>query len=1098
MKTSIKRFFGGILMFSLLMGDVFWACPAGGCAAEASQKKAGTKAAGIRKGSVTVDGDQIQTENVNGLTFKGFGLLSGNSTSDLLMDYKAENPEAYARLMQYLFGGEYPIMNHVKLEMGNDCNNSTGPESATKRSREEAANVSRNPGWQLAADAKKINPDVKVSILRWNQPAWVKTDEDIYTWYKETILNAYETYGFMVDYINPNINERWRGKTDVTFTKKFADWIAAETKQTIPDDTARGLFQKIKLIVSDEAGTVSSAVAEQLKADEDFFDAVSVVGYHYSPYDDANGGMTWLAEQMDKEVWNSEAQATFSNSAFRPSNNMKSPSVAGTGIGGAGSCLEMGNTFIKGFVKSRRSHVIYQPAIGSFYEGGQYSFKELVSARDPWSGWMHYDAGLLVLAHLSKFAKTGWENEQNTAGIWRAIPEASKSTASGTNPVNGRNGGENHMTLASPAKDHFSTVIVNDSEYEMQYDVAVKNMNVDDKNGLYVWETSAADESSPFNENYMKYSGSVPANEDGTFAVTVKPYSIVTVTTLDVSGSEEHTAPLPVEGERPVLDTDGTGSVRDVSDPVLYADNFDYNGKTVPVLDGKGGFTGETEDYITSRGGDTGAMARYTHTINGAFEAYKTESGNYVLRQQLDKDEYGVGGAWNAGDPVAAIGDFRWLNYTAAVDVCFEGETNSPYGAVSIRQTGASHKIEESAGYTLKVFASGEWEMYRKSQVVLSGKLEEGDHFQSGSGKWNRIALEGDEQVIRAYINDTLVGTYEDESPITAGRIALGSAYTFTQFDNLTVTKIEGRVPYYAELLDNMETYDLTPERNDKLLYNDQWSHQNGQGMYVYARSMSTSTGPGATLSYTFSGTGLEILAGTKKTATLLVTVDGEVVSEDAVTQTADDMNMIYSLRGLDYGTHAVTLEVIDGVLSVDLVGVLGRAYEKPPAPTIPPSPPVTQVPAPPASDQVQTTPAASTEIPPAAESAGPSLKKGSVVTVGKAKYEITNIGKKEVSYKQPVKKTMKKISVPDKVYLTIHGKRTAFRVTAICNNAFAKCKSLKSVHIGKNIRQIGKNAFKGIHQKAVITCNKKKLSAYKKLLKKNTGIKRSMKIKAE
>lgn len=544
MKTSTKRFFAGILMFSLLVGDVLLARPAGGSAAEASPKDAEAKAANIRKGSVTVDGDQIQTENVNGLTFKGFGLLSGNSTSDLLMDYKAENPQAYARLMQYLFGGEYPIMNHVKLEMGNDRNNSTGPESATKRSREEAANVRRNPGWQLAADAKKINPGVKVSILRWNQPAWVKTDEDIYTWYKETILQAYETYGFMVDYINPNINERWRGKTDVAFTKKFADWIAAETEQTIPDDTARGLFQKIKLIVSDEAGTVSSAVSEQLKADEDFFNAASVVGYHYSPYDDANGGMTWLAEQMDKEVWNSEAQATFSNSAFRPSNNMKSPSVAGTGIGGAGSCLEMGNTFIKGFVKSRRSHVIYQPAIGSFYEGGQYSFKELVSARDPWSGFIHYDAGLLVLAHLSKFAKTGWENEQNTAGIWRAIPEACKSAAAGTNPVDGRNGGENYMTLASPEKDHFSTVIVNDSEYEMQYDITAKNMNIGEQNGLHVWETRAAGENAPFNENYMKYTGAAAAAEDGTYAVTVKPYSIVTVTTLDVSGSEEHTAPL--------------------------------------------------------------------------------------------------------------------------------------------------------------------------------------------------------------------------------------------------------------------------------------------------------------------------------------------------------------------------------------------------------------------------------------------------------------------------------------------------------------------------------------------------------------------------
>ena len=1097
MKTSTKRILAGIFIFSLFVGDIFLVRPAGGSAAEASPQNVETKAASIRKGSVTVDGDQIQSENINGLTFKGFGLLSGNSTSDLLMDYKAENPEAYARLMQYLFGGKFPIMNHVKLEMGNDCNNSTGPESATKRNREETANVRRNPGWQLAADAKKINPDVKVSILRWNQPAWVKTDQDIYTWYKETILQAYETYGFMVDYVNPNINERWRGKTDVAFAKKFADWIASETEQTIPDDTARGLFQKMKLIVSDEAGTVSSAVSEQLKADEDFFNAVSVVGYHYSPYDDANGGMTWLAEQMDKEVWNSEAQAAFSNSAFRPANNMKSPSVAGTGIGGAGSCLEMGNTFIKGFVKSRRSHVIYQPAIGSFYEGGQYSFKELVSARDPWSGFMHYDAGLLVLAHLSKFAKTGWENEQNTAGIWRAIPEACKSAASGTNPVDGRNGGENYMTLASPARDHFSTVIVNDSEYEMQYDVTIKNMNIDEQNDLYVWETRAADESAPFNENYMKYTGSA-AREAGTYKVTVKPYSIVTVTTLDESGSEEHSAPLPVEGERPVLDTDRTGSVRDEADPVLYADDFDYTGKTVPVLDGKGGFTGESEDYIKSRGGDTGAMARYTHTINGAFEAYKTESGNYILRQQLDKAEYGVGGAWNAGDPMVAIGDFRWLNYTAAVDVCFEGEENSPYGAVAIRQTGGSHKIEESSGYTLKVFASGEWNMYRKSEVVLSGTVDEGDSFRSGPDQWNRIALEGDGNTIRAYINDTLIGTYEDGTPITAGRIALGSAYTFTQFDNLTVTKLEGRIPYYAELLDNMETYDLTPERNDKLVYNDLWSHQNGQGMYVYSRSMSTSQGTGATLSYMFTGTGLEILAGTKKTATLRVTVDGVVAAEEAVTQPADDMNMIYSLSGIDYGTHAVTIEVTDGVLSVDLVGVLGRPYEKPPATTTPPSPPAAQQPTPPANHPVQTDPTSSPAPTPAPGGTRSSLKKGAVVTVGNARYQITNIGKKEVSYQRPVKKTMKKISIPDKVNLIIDGKKTAFRVTAIRGNAFAKCKKLKSIYIGKNIRQIGKNALKGIHQKAVITCGKKKLSTYKKLLKKGTGIRRGMRIEAK
>lgn len=1118
MKKGIKRIGVGLLIFSLLSGYI--------TSAVRTISKAATRAA-VKKGSITVDGNDIRTDNVNGLTFKGFGVLSGNSTSDLLMDYKAEHPEAYARLMQYLFGGEYPIMNHVKLEMGNDCNNSTGPESATKRSREETANILRNPGWQLAADAKKIHPDVKVSILRWNQPVWVKTDADIYEWYKETILQAYETYGFMVDYVNPNINERWRNKTDVNFAKKFADWVASETAQTIPDDTERELFQKIKLIVSDEAGTVSATVGENLKADPEFFDAVSVVGYHYSPEDDKNGCMTWLAEEMDKEVWNSEAQATFSNSAFRPSNNMKSPSVAGTGIGGAGSALEMGNTFIKGFVKSRRSHVVYQPAIGAFYEGGQYSFKELVSARDPWSGWIHYDAGLLVLAHLSKFAKTGWENDQNTAGIWRAIPEASKSQATGTNPVNGRNGGENYMTLAAPSKDHFSTVIVNDSEYETEYDVTVKNMNLGGDAPLHVWETRAAEDTDAFNENYMKYTGTASANGDGTYTLSVKPYSIVTLTTLDMSGSEEHTTALPVEGTRTVLDTDDTGNIPDAAGPFLYADDFDYTGKTVPVLDGKGGFTGETEDYITSRGGDTGAMARYTHTINGAFEAYKTDSGNYVLRQQLDTDEYGVGGAWNPGDPVVAIGDFRWMNYAAAVDVCFEGETNSPYGAISIRQTGASHKIEESSGYTFKVFASGKWELYRKNEVVLSGTAADEEYFQTGANVWNRLTLEGDENMIRAYINETPVATYKDDNPITAGRIALGSAYTFTQFDNLAITKIEGRVPYYTELLDNMETYDLTPEQNEKLVYNDQWSHENGQGMYVYQRSMSTSTGAGATLSYTFSGTGLEILAGTKKTATLLVTVDGSVVSEDAETQTADDMNMIYSLSGLEYGTHSVTLEVIDGTLSVDLVGVLGQPYEKPPVeiiqPTTPPAPTIS--PSPSATDQGTAVPTAAPTTQPAVQETQPpadnsSLKKGTVVAVGQAKYQITDTDKKEVAYKGPSKNTITSAIIPDTVTISENGKNTTFKVTSISKSAFAKCKKIKSVVIGKNIKtiginawngcknlkqikvkssvlkKVGANALKGINRKAVITCNKKKLSAYKKLFNAKTGMKQTMKLK--
>ena len=369
--------------------------------------------------AITLDGSNVKATNLNGLTFKGFGVLSANGTSELLMDYKSEHPEAYAQLLAILFGGEHPVMTHVKIEMGNDRNNSTGPDPATMRLASEAANVKRSPGFQLAADAKKLNPSLKVSILRWNAPGWANTNDKVYTWFKNTILAAYRGYGYMVDYVNPGLNER---AADLAWTKQYASRLKADT--TGFDNAAeQGLYQKIGVVISDEAdlgsfgGTASS--------DATLRDAIAVAGYHYNTDDDSGGNFKKLAEQFDEEVWNSEAQATFGNSSFRPSNNTKDPTVAGTGIGGIGGPLEMGNTIIKGFVNSRRSHFVYQPAIGSFYEGGQYSFKELLSARDPWSGWIHYDAGLQILRHFSWFAKTGWENQSNTSGIWRVVPQSS-------------------------------------------------------------------------------------------------------------------------------------------------------------------------------------------------------------------------------------------------------------------------------------------------------------------------------------------------------------------------------------------------------------------------------------------------------------------------------------------------------------------------------------------------------------------------------------------------------------------------------------------------------------------------------------------------
>ena len=179
--------------------------------------------------NVTAADVAAAAKNVNGLTFKGFGILSANSTSALLLDYKSQHPEQYWELIETLFGGEHPIMNTVKIEMGNDRNTSTGPDAATMRTRDEYPNVQREPGFQLAADAQKVaKGNVHVSILRWSRPTWVTTDADQYIWFKNTVLAAYREYGIMVDSINPDTNET--GSPNVSLYKTFSGWLRNDTK----------------------------------------------------------------------------------------------------------------------------------------------------------------------------------------------------------------------------------------------------------------------------------------------------------------------------------------------------------------------------------------------------------------------------------------------------------------------------------------------------------------------------------------------------------------------------------------------------------------------------------------------------------------------------------------------------------------------------------------------------------------------------------------------------------------------------------------------------------------------------------------------------
>ncbi|MEU0205989.1 GH59 galactosidase [Streptomyces canus] len=878
---------------------------------------------------IVVDGNDVRADNVNGLTYKGLGLLSCNSTSNLLLDYKAEHPERYWQLIRVLFGGKSPLINHVKIEMGSDTNTSTGSDPATMRTRDELADASRSPGFQLAADAKTVNPELKVSILRWVMPQWVQTEwnkgtgtDEMYRWYKETILDAYQKYGYMVDYVNPDTNETQ--KPDISFIKWYKNTLANDTEfsdsryglTTRQQKSAAKAYHDIKIVASDENTTKN--IGPAMLTDTELFGMVDAVGYHYTTDDRLDGTSdsatyrpyTKLATGdntygQDKEVWYSEGVGSFGWTDYRVSNT-EGPGGASTGIGGVQSALDLANRSVKSYANSKRTHYIFQPAIGAFYEGAQYSHKELVSARDPWSGSIHYDAAVYVMQHFTQFAKTGWENGTNTAGIWRTVPEASYSGVSGTENVDGSNGAPSYMTLADPAKKDFSTIAVNDSDRTKSYRIKAENMALGGDPTMEVWETRAADPGQAYDANFKHLAAQIRPDSDGYYTYTVKPRSIVTFTTLDRSSDKATKQRLPETAARTVLDTDATGKKHDTHDSVLYADDFGYEEEGRVRVGTDNGARKVSQSYLTSRGN----QPRYLVDQTGAWEVGKGPSGDNVLYQYLDQSMKDTG-AWNRSTPNTTVGDFRWENYRASVDVSFPDPAGG-LATLGVRQQKGMAATD--AAYSVGIGPSGSWTLYRYGMALRTGTVAAADGY--------RLAVEARGATVTAYVDGVAVATYQDPTPVTEGRVKLGTDFHTTAFDNLKVEKVAGYTPYAATLTDNMDgsvAYDGAWSRNAAL----------GDAMNWY-RSTSTTATAGASVTVPFRGTGIDVIGGNDGSAVLDVLVDGRSVARNAKTTATDKRQVTYSLRGLPEGRHTATFTLKSGKIVLDAFTALSGDVDGP------------------------------------------------------------------------------------------------------------------------------------------------------------------------
>ena len=852
-------------------------------------------------GIVTLNGSEVEAaaKNVNGWTYKGLGMLNGNATSNLLLDYKAENPQAYWAMMQYLFGSEdgYPLFSNIKMEMGNDGNNSTGAEACTMRYENEEADASRSPGFVMAADAKKINPNVKVSILRWEYPNWVKAKADgdekyaaIYKWYKETIFDAYEKYGYVIDYIDPDKNET--RNPDGEIIKYFAKALKSEDK--FPDYfTAEAIaaYHNIKIVASDENKTLN--IVPLMLRDSDVYDAVDAIGFHYRT--NATDDYIKMADVNDKEVWYSEGCATFGYSELQEN---KTTEYGANTIGGYQSPLALLDSIPNAFVGSRRTMYMFQPAIGSFYEGIQYGHKELLSARDPWSGYIHYDPVLYMLAHITQFAKTGWENDTNTNGIWRVLPNAtfaSFGASDNEHATAGIDGNASYMTLAAPDKKDFSTVFINNTRNEKTFAIKVADdMDISVK-ALHVWTTVT--------DSYLQ-KGEDAAIENGIATITVPAYSVVTATTLDTTPArfptEKDDGDYIQTGTRSVLDTDSTGKNADTTDDYLYADNFEY------VEEGKvAGYnvtTGEEtlQDYIVSRGNEP----RYMLDTHGA---WIVEDGRLKQENESSVNQ------WNGGDPATIVGDWRWMDYSASIDVTLPNAEADRYERLTIRaQTGMNWN---NSGYTLEINGAGSWKLFRIGTQVANGTVA-----KNAEGKYN-LKLIGLGSTVYAYINDVRVAKYNDANPMLSGRVKISSNWKQVYADDLEVKTVKGGIPYATAMIDGQD---------DGVKYEGNWTINNPGGGSAdnWYRTISSSSTADASFTFTANGNGFAIMGGNDGSAVIDVYVDGQLKAENAATKAAPTRGETYILSDLAAGNHTIKVVLKSGTLKVDALNTIGARLE--------------------------------------------------------------------------------------------------------------------------------------------------------------------------
>lgn len=291
---------------------------------------------------------------------------------------------------------------------------------------------------------------------------------------------------------------------------------------------------------------------------------------------------------------------------------------------------------------------------------------------------------------------------------------------------------------------------------------------------------------------------------------------------------------------------------------------------------------------------------------------------------------------------------------TAVVDA------SPAYAMLGVREMGGAVLPDNTCAYDLRLQPDGIWTLRRYGTVIAEGVVpangrSSGDGTASVSASassdmsddspaapaapaesagippasadgWHRLELQAADAEITAWIDGEQVAQWTNPVPQTAGRVNLGSSFDHVRFSNLRVERVPGYAPAYTALIDDMHMVSWADSRTPVLEYAGEWTHENGQDMFTYMRTVSRTAQSGATLTHTFEGTGLDLFGRPDGGLLLDVVVDGVTIATSQPPLPTDgSLRAMFRVGGLPRGRHTVTIRLANAhEFALDAVGGAG------------------------------------------------------------------------------------------------------------------------------------------------------------------------------